>query len=63
MGLTAGLMLIALGALMVALGRPRRGEDLRPFLRSSFAQVFYPSLCLVLLSMGAAFTLTSLLRQ
>jgi hypothetical protein len=61
MGLTAGLVLLALGILLVALGRPRRGEDLRPFLRSPLAQVLYPSLCLVLLSLGAAFTLTNLL--
>jgi hypothetical protein len=47
MGLTAGLMLIALGIVMVILGRPRYGEDIRPFLRSPLLQVLYPSFCLV----------------
>jgi hypothetical protein len=41
MGLTAGLVLIALGIVMVILGRPRQGEDIRPFLRSPLPQVLY----------------------
>jgi hypothetical protein len=60
MGLISGLVLIGAGILLVLLGLPRRGEDLRPFLRTPFAQVIYPSICLLLLSMGAALTLTSL---
>lgn len=39
MALTAGLVLAGLGVLSVLLGRLRAGEDLRPFLRTSFAQV------------------------
>jgi hypothetical protein len=59
MGLTTGLVLLGLGALMDVLGILRGGEELRPFLRSPLTQVLYPSACLVLLSMGATMTITN----
>lgn len=60
MGLTGGFVLLGVGLALILLGRPRNGEDIRPFLRSSPAQVLYPALCLVFLSVGAAVVLTHL---
>jgi len=62
MGATSGLVLFGLGLALIAGAVPRRGEDTRPFLRSAFAQALYPSVCLALLAMGAAFVVTDLLR-
>jgi hypothetical protein len=60
MGLIGGIVLLAVGIGLVILALPRRGEDIRPFLKFPLAQVLYPSICLVLLSMGAAVILTNL---
>ncbi len=35
MGLTGGAVLIALGVAMVLLSMPRRGEEVRPFMRGA----------------------------
>jgi hypothetical protein len=61
MGLIGGLVLIALGVALVLLGIPRRGEDLRPFLRPSLAFAVYPAVCLLFLAMGMAVVVTNLL--
>jgi hypothetical protein len=60
MGLTGGFILVGIGLALVLIGLPRRGEDRRPFLRSPLAQVLYPAVCLVFLSMGAAVVFTQL---
>ena len=57
MGLTTGLILVGAGFGLVLIGVPRRGEDMRPFLAGPFMQVGYPSLCLTLIAIGAAFTI------
>lgn len=61
MGLTGGFALLGLGLGLFLFGIPRGGEDMRPFLRGVFVQVAYPSLCLVLIALGAAVVITSLL--
>ena len=43
---------LAAGVALVAVAIPRRGEDFRPFLRGSLMPILYPSLCLVLISLG-----------
>lgn len=58
---TTGLVLLGPGDLRVALGIPRGEENLRPFLRSPFAQAICPSACLALLATGAAVALSNLL--
>jgi len=57
MGLTAGLILVGAGFGLVLIGVPRRGEDMLPFLAGPLMRVAYPSLCLTLIALGAAFTL------
>jgi hypothetical protein len=60
MGLIGGIALLVFGVGLVIVALPRGGEDVRPFLKSPLAQVVYPSVCLVLLSMGTAVVLTNL---
>ena len=60
MGLTTGFVLLILGVVLILVSLPRRNEDLRPFLRSSFAQALVPALCLGLIAFGIAFILTDL---
>jgi hypothetical protein len=62
MGLTAGLILVGAGFGLVLFAIPRQGEDMRPFLAGPFMQVGYPSLCLTLIAIGAAFTLAWLMH-
>lgn len=52
MNLTIGIVMLAIGLGMILLGRPRKGEDKRPFLHSHLAYAVYPALILVFLSMG-----------
>ena len=60
MGLTTGFVLLILGVVLILVSLPRRNEDLRPFLRSSFPQALVPALCLGLIAFGIAFILTDL---
>ena len=62
MGLTTGLILVGAGFGLVLFAIPRQGEDMRPFLAGPFMQVGYPSLCLMLIAIGAAFTLAWLMH-
>jgi hypothetical protein len=62
MSLTAGLILVGAGFGLVLFAIPRQGEDMRPFLAGPFMQVGYPSLCLTLIAIGAAFTLAWLMH-
>jgi len=52
MNLTTGIVLVCISLAMLLLGRPRKGEDMRPFLRSHLAFVLYPALMLVFLAFG-----------
>jgi hypothetical protein len=52
MNLTIGIVMLAIGLGMILLGRPRKGEDVRPFMRSHPAVAAYPGLVLVFLAMG-----------
>jgi hypothetical protein len=52
MNLTIGIVMLAIGIGMILLGRPRKGEDLRPFLESTSMFVLYPAITLVFLAMG-----------
>jgi hypothetical protein len=52
MNLIIGIVMLAIGIGMILLGRPRKGEDLRPFLRSTSMFVGYPAITLVFLAMG-----------
>jgi hypothetical protein len=60
MAFTSGIVLLVSGILLVLVAIPRRREDIRPWLQSPLAQVVYPSLCLVLIAMGAATLITNL---
>jgi len=62
MGLTASLILVGTGLGLGLFAIPRWGDDLRPFLKSSFIKVAYPSLCPTLIAFGAASTITGLMR-
>jgi hypothetical protein len=53
-GVTLGVVLFGTGIVLVLLGIPRRGEDVRPFLRHPVMPILYPSICLVLIAMGLA---------
>lgn len=63
LGLTAGLILVGAGFGLVLIGVPRRGEDMRPFLAGLFMRVAYPSLCLTLIALGAAYTLAWFMQR
>ena len=52
MNVTIGIVMLCIGLGMILLGRPRKGEDMRPFLRSSLASVVYPAIILVLPAIG-----------
>ena len=60
MGLTGGAILIALGVALVLLSMPRRGEDVRPFVRGAFAFSLIPAVCLALITFGVALIITNL---
>ncbi len=45
-----GLVLLGSGVGLLLFAIPRAGEDIRPFLRSDFMQVAYPSTCLALMA-------------
>ena len=62
MGLTTGLILVGAGFGLVLFAIPRQGEAMRPFLTGPFMQVGYPSLCLTLIAIGAAFTIAWLMH-
>ncbi len=53
MNVTIGIVMLCIGLAMILLGRPRKGEDMRPFLRSPLASAVYPALILVFLAIGA----------
>jgi hypothetical protein len=63
MGLTASLILVAAGFGLVLIGVPRRGEDLHPFLMGPATRVAYPSLCLTLIALGAAYMLAWFMQR
>ena len=52
MNITIGIVMLIIGIGMVLLGRPRKGEDFRPFLGSTSMFVGYPAITLVFLAMG-----------
>lgn len=52
MNLTIGIVMLAIGLGMILLGRPRKGEDVRPFMRSHLVFAAYPGLVLVFLAIG-----------
>ena len=52
MNVTIGIVMLCIGLAMILLGRPRKGEDMRPFLRSSLASAGHPAMILVFLAIG-----------
>jgi hypothetical protein len=44
--------MLCIGLGMILLGRLRKSEDMRPFLRSSLASPVYPAMILVFLAIG-----------
>ena len=59
MGRTGGAVLVALGVAIILLSMPRRGEDVRPFMRGAFATAFVPTVSLALMTFGVAMIITS----
>ena len=51
-GVTLGLAMLGIAAALLLLGRPRKGEDMRPFMTSSMIYAVYPAMILVFISMG-----------
>jgi hypothetical protein len=54
MNIVIGLVLIATGVALVRFGMPKQGVP-RPFMRSGFMEMMYPTFCLGVLVFGAAF--------
>jgi hypothetical protein len=52
MYVAAGIVMLCIAIAMLLLGRPRKGEDTRPFMRSSFVYATYPAIILVFIAMG-----------
>ena len=53
MGVTLGLGMLGIAAALLLLGRPRKGEDVRPFMKSSLVFAVYPAMILVFIAMGS----------
>ncbi len=51
-GVMLGLAMLGIAAALLLLGRPRKGEDMRPFMTSSLVYAFYPAMTLVFIAMG-----------
>jgi hypothetical protein len=49
---TLGLAMLGIAAALLLLGRPRKGEDVRPFMKSSLVYAVYPATILVFIAMG-----------
>jgi hypothetical protein len=47
-----GLAMLGIAAALLPLGRPRKGEDMRPFMTSSLVYAVYPAMTLVFIAMG-----------
>jgi hypothetical protein len=52
MGVMLGLAMLGIAAALLLLGRPREGEDMRPFMKSSLVYAVYPAMTLVFIAMG-----------
>jgi hypothetical protein len=52
MNVATGIGMLCIAVAMVLLGRPRNGEDARPFMRSPFVYATYPAIILVFIAMG-----------
>ena len=44
--------MLGIAAALLPLGRPRKGEDMRPFMTSALVCAFYPATILVFIAMG-----------
>jgi hypothetical protein len=44
--------MLGIAAALLLLGRPRKGEDIRPFMTSSLVYAVYPAMILVFIAMG-----------
>jgi hypothetical protein len=47
-----GLAMLCIAAALLLLGRPRKGEDMRPFITSSLVYAVYPAMILVFIAIG-----------
>jgi hypothetical protein len=52
-GVTLGLGMLGIAAALLLLGRPHKGEDVRPFMKSSLVFAVYPAMILVFIAMGS----------
>ncbi len=52
MGVMLGLAMLCIAAALLLLGRPRKGEDMRPFITSSLVYAVYPAMILVFIAIG-----------
>jgi hypothetical protein len=50
-GVILGFAMLGIAAALLLLGRPRKGEDMRPFLTSSLVYAVYPAMILVFIAM------------
>lgn len=53
MGVILGFAMLGIAAALLLLGRPRKGEDIRPFMTSSLVYAVYPAMILVFIAMGS----------
>jgi hypothetical protein len=60
MNVTIGIVMLCIGVGMILLGRPRKGEDLRPFMHSTIVFAVYPAVVLVFLAIGLLTIVTNL---
>jgi hypothetical protein len=52
--------MLGIAAALLLLGRPRKGEDMRPFMTSSLVYAVYPATILVFIAMGMLTIVTNL---
>jgi len=52
-GVILGFAMLGIAAALLLLGRPRKGEDIRPFMTSSLVYAVYPAMILVFIAMGS----------
>jgi hypothetical protein len=60
MNIAIGILLLAAGAALIAIARPRQGVP-RAFMKGTFMEMLYPVLCLGVLVIGTSILISEVL--